>query len=224
MFIIFFFTHSHWMFSSSPCVIAVECCCERGSICSGERVRTSPSHALKHVLVSFRYSPHLDHLGVHRYNPDLTSATSLKTVQWGAGMLSIAHHTISFSRALANIRLYVKCSFVLWCAQTVWSLGYTFSPPISPRTATFLTTTHLETVTPRIGWGISIPFDVGNDDLPLCLFVEAGVKSSTVCVDRFRELEGGKVEWLYVFLSLSLSLSLSSFVFVSFCLFMYSFF
>jgi len=96
------------------------------------------------------------------YNPDLTSATSLKTVQWGA----------------------------------VWSLGYTFSPPISPRTATFLTTTHLETVTPRIGWVISIPFDIGNDDLPLSLFVEAGVKSSTVCVERFRELEGGKVEWL----------------------------
>ncbi|KAF8336498.1 uncharacterized protein EI90DRAFT_182039 [Cantharellus anzutake] len=96
------------------------------------------------------------------YNPDLTSATSLKAVQWGE----------------------------------VWSLHYTFPPPISPRTVILLSTTHLETINPRVGWVISIPFDIGENDMPLSLFVEAGVKSNVISVDRFRELEDGKVEWL----------------------------
>ncbi|KAF8323958.1 hypothetical protein DL93DRAFT_58596 [Clavulina sp. PMI_390] len=96
-----------------------------------------------------------------------------------------------FNKNLESAQYLKNCQW-----GEVWSLHYVFPAPISPRSSTILTVTHLETVTPRIFWVISIPFKVDADDIALSLFVEAGVPAQVCSVERFRELDGGRCEWL----------------------------
>lgn len=49
-----------------------------------------------------------------------------------------------------------------------------------------LTVTHLEGVTPRVFWVISVPFQVDRNDIALSLFIEAGVTLSVCSVERIR--------------------------------------
>ncbi|KAH9948969.1 hypothetical protein B0H21DRAFT_730952 [Amylocystis lapponica] len=77
--------------------------------------------------------------------------------------------------------------------QSVWTLYYTFPPPVSPRVFTVVQTTHLDETTPRSGIIVSIPVDLTGDDL--AKLEEKGVKGRYVSVERLKELEGGKVEW-----------------------------
>ncbi|KIO30655.1 hypothetical protein M407DRAFT_149287 [Tulasnella calospora MUT 4182] len=76
----------------------------------------------------------------------------------------------------------------------VWSLHYALSSPFSPRTFTVLMVTHLEAVSPRQGWVISIPFDPKGDE-GLMSLEERGVRGRYAAVERLRELEDGTVEW-----------------------------
>ncbi|KAG8896726.1 ATP-dependent rRNA helicase spb4 [Tulasnella sp. 403] len=76
----------------------------------------------------------------------------------------------------------------------VWSVHYELSAPFSPRTFTVLVVTHLEAVTPRQGWIISIPFDC-RDDEALMALEERGVRGKYAAVERLRELEDGQIEW-----------------------------
>ena len=58
--------------------------------------------------------------------------------------------------------------------------------------------THLEAVTPRQGWIISIPFETSSDEA-LMAFEETGVRGKYIAIDRLTELEDGRVEWRYIF-------------------------
>ncbi|KAG8878388.1 hypothetical protein FRB97_002551 [Tulasnella sp. 331] len=76
----------------------------------------------------------------------------------------------------------------------VWSIHYELTTPFSPRTFTVLIVTHLETVTPRQGWIISIPFDTTADEAMMAM-EERGVRGKYAAVERIRELDDGTVEW-----------------------------
>ncbi|KAF9227854.1 hypothetical protein BS17DRAFT_793475 [Gyrodon lividus] len=78
--------------------------------------------------------------------------------------------------------------------QSIWTLYYTFPPPISPRVFTVLQTTHLDESSPRSGMIVSIPINLfGNKDL--AKIEEKGTKGRYVSVERLLEMEDGKVEW-----------------------------
>jgi len=101
---------------------------------------------------------------------------------------------LKYNRLLASVTMLKE---VEW--GEVWSLHSTFRSPISPRSFTVLTTSHLEDTranTPRIGWRVLIPFAIDSNDASLSLFVEPGIVGQCAVVDRIRELENGKVEWL----------------------------
>ncbi|CAK5264665.1 unnamed protein product [Mycena citricolor] len=79
--------------------------------------------------------------------------------------------------------------------QKIWTLYYTFSPPIiSPRVFTVLQTTRLEESKPRTGIIVSIPVDL-SEDTELSKLEEKGVKGRYVSVERLLELEDGSLEW-----------------------------
>ncbi|KAI0929154.1 hypothetical protein AcV5_006495 [Taiwanofungus camphoratus] len=78
--------------------------------------------------------------------------------------------------------------------QSVWTLYYTFPPPVSPRVFTVVQTTYLSETSPKIGLIVSMPVDLaGSADL--AKLEEKGVKGRYVSVERLKELENGKVEW-----------------------------
>ncbi|EIN07161.1 hypothetical protein PUNSTDRAFT_104692 [Punctularia strigosozonata HHB-11173 SS5] len=76
----------------------------------------------------------------------------------------------------------------------VWTLYYTFPPPVSPRVFTVVQITHLESTSPRSGWIISLPVDLSSEP-ELAKLEEKGVKGRYVSVERILELPDGKVEW-----------------------------
>jgi len=78
--------------------------------------------------------------------------------------------------------------------QSIWTLYYTFPPPVSPRVFTVLQTTHLSETSPRTGLIVSIPIDL-SDSPDLAKVEEKGVKGRYVSVERLKELDDGKVEW-----------------------------
>ncbi|CAL1705144.1 unnamed protein product [Somion occarium] len=78
--------------------------------------------------------------------------------------------------------------------QSIWTLYYTFPPPVSPRVFTVLQTTHIEENPRRTGIIVSIPIDL-SDDLELSKLEEHGVKGHYTSVERLMELESAKVEW-----------------------------
>ncbi|PCH37857.1 hypothetical protein WOLCODRAFT_135882 [Wolfiporia cocos MD-104 SS10] len=78
--------------------------------------------------------------------------------------------------------------------QSVWSLYYTFPPPVSPRVFTVVQTTYVDTASPRTGIIVSMPVDLSSDT-ELAKLEEKGVKGRYVSVERLKEIEGGKAEW-----------------------------
>ncbi|KAI0672961.1 hypothetical protein C8Q78DRAFT_990315 [Trametes maxima] len=78
--------------------------------------------------------------------------------------------------------------------QSVWTLYYTFPPPVSPRVFTVVQTTWLSPDAPKTGIIVSIPVDL-SDNAEYATKEEKGVKGRYVSVERLQELESGKVEW-----------------------------
>ncbi|KAH9930738.1 uncharacterized protein B0H18DRAFT_1145168 [Fomitopsis serialis] len=78
--------------------------------------------------------------------------------------------------------------------QSIWSLYYTFPPPVSPRVFTVLQTKHLVAESPKKGLIISTPVDL-SEDTELAKLEEKGVKGRYVSVELLQELDNGKVEW-----------------------------
>ncbi|KAJ7046974.1 hypothetical protein C8F04DRAFT_1062339 [Mycena alexandri] len=78
--------------------------------------------------------------------------------------------------------------------QTIWTLYYTFTPPVSPRVFTVLQITRLDESSPRSGTIVSIPVDL-TDDQDLVKLEEKGVKGRYVSIERLLELEDGSIEW-----------------------------
>jgi len=80
--------------------------------------------------------------------------------------------------------------------QAVWTMYYEFpTPGVSSRVFTALQIAHLEeNEGRRTGWFIQIPVDL-SDEPELAQKEEKGVKGKYTSVERFAELEDGKVEW-----------------------------
>jgi len=78
--------------------------------------------------------------------------------------------------------------------QSVWTLYYTFTPPVSPRVFTVLQTSHVTETSPKTGIIVSIPIDLAGDDL--AKIEEKGVKARYVSAERLKELDDGNVEWI----------------------------
>lgn len=78
--------------------------------------------------------------------------------------------------------------------HAVWSIHYALSPPFSPRTFSVLIITHLEAVSPRQGWVVSIPYDTRSDE-GLMALEERGIRGRYAAVERLREMEDGTLEW-----------------------------
>lgn len=78
--------------------------------------------------------------------------------------------------------------------QSIWTLYYTYPPPVSPRVFTVLQTTYLNSAAPRSGLIISIPIDLSEDE-ELAKIERKGVRGRYVAVERLLELDDGKVEW-----------------------------
>ncbi|CCM04719.1 uncharacterized protein FIBRA_06907 [Fibroporia radiculosa] len=78
--------------------------------------------------------------------------------------------------------------------QAVWTLYYTFPPPVSPRIFTVLQTMYLDTTSPKTGIIVSVPVDLSGDP-DLLKLEEKGVKGRYVSVERLKELDNGNVEW-----------------------------
>ncbi|KAF9469343.1 hypothetical protein BDZ94DRAFT_1348605 [Collybia nuda] len=78
--------------------------------------------------------------------------------------------------------------------SSIWTIYYTFTPPVSPRVFTVLQVTHLEETSPRTGIIISIPIDL-SDNKDLEKLEEKGVRGRYVSVERIMELENDETEW-----------------------------
>ncbi|KAF7363586.1 DUF3074 domain-containing protein [Mycena sanguinolenta] len=78
--------------------------------------------------------------------------------------------------------------------QQIWTLYYTFPPPVSPRVFTVLQITRLNEASPRCGTIVSIPVDL-TEDQELAKLEEKGVRGRYVSVERILELEDGTIEW-----------------------------
>jgi len=84
--------------------------------------------------------------------------------------------------------------------QSIWTLHYHLTPPISDRIFTVLQTIHLEggeNGTPREGWVFSVPIDL-SEDSELKVKEEKGVKGRYCSVELIKEGPEGVVEWTYV--------------------------
>ncbi|KIM48728.1 hypothetical protein M413DRAFT_437901 [Hebeloma cylindrosporum] len=80
--------------------------------------------------------------------------------------------------------------------STIWTMYYTFMPPVSPRVFTVLQVTHLSQTTPRTGLIVSLSIDLTSEgDEELCRLEEKGTKGRYVSVERVMELENGNIEW-----------------------------
>ncbi|KAF7304955.1 DUF3074 domain-containing protein [Mycena kentingensis (nom. inval.)] len=79
-------------------------------------------------------------------------------------------------------------------SRKIWTLYYTFSPPIiSPRVFTVVQITRLSEL-PRSGVIVSIPVDLSGDQ-ELAKLEEKGVRGRYVSVERLLELPDGTTEW-----------------------------
>ncbi|KAF4614652.1 hypothetical protein D9613_002623 [Agrocybe pediades] len=76
----------------------------------------------------------------------------------------------------------------------VWTLYYTFLPPVSPRVFTVVQVTQLSESEPRTGLIVSLSIDL-SDAPELQKLEEKGTKGRYVSVERVMELENGNTEW-----------------------------
>lgn len=84
--------------------------------------------------------------------------------------------------------------------QSIWTLHYTFPPPVTPRTFTVLQVIHIsggDLGSPREGWIISVPVDVSEDAEMKSKEVK-GTRGRYASVEYLKEAENGTVEWRYV--------------------------
>ncbi|KAF8891308.1 hypothetical protein BD779DRAFT_196192 [Infundibulicybe gibba] len=82
----------------------------------------------------------------------------------------------------------------------IWSMYYTFAPPVSPRVFTVLQVTRLDSTAPRSGTIVSIPIDLSDDPELAALEEKGAVRGRYTSVERILELaadgdKGGKTEW-----------------------------
>ncbi|KAG6817788.1 hypothetical protein H0H87_003196 [Tephrocybe sp. NHM501043] len=80
---------------------------------------------------------------------------------------------------------------------SIWTLYYTFTPPVSPRVFTVLQVRHLDTSSSkRKGMIVSLPIDLsGPEDKKLAGLEPAGVRGRYVSVETLTELDNGNTEW-----------------------------
>ncbi|KAH9484375.1 hypothetical protein JR316_0003856 [Psilocybe cubensis] len=79
---------------------------------------------------------------------------------------------------------------------SIWTLYYTFLPPVSPRVFTVVQVVHLSEEKPRTGLIVSLSIDLtSKGDEELHLLEEKGTKGRYVSVERVMELEDGTTEW-----------------------------
>ncbi|KAH7906372.1 hypothetical protein BJ138DRAFT_1138003 [Hygrophoropsis aurantiaca] len=111
---------------------------------------------------------------------------------WSKLGSSKAENEKEFIAAIKKVTLVKQIS----PTQSIWTLYYTFPPPVSPRVFTVLQTTYLDESTPRTGIVISIPIDLsGPGDEELAKLEEKGTKGRYASVERILQLENGNVEW-----------------------------
>jgi hypothetical protein len=118
--------------------------------------------------------------------------------------------TLTLHRFIPDINKVAKVKEIS-PTQNIWTLYYTFSPPISPRVFTVVQITRLNESSPRSGCVntnsnlrlgiesfsstiVSIPVDLTEDEA-LAKLEEKGVKGRYVSVERLLELEDGSIEW-----------------------------
>ncbi|KJA14821.1 hypothetical protein HYPSUDRAFT_149884 [Hypholoma sublateritium FD-334 SS-4] len=78
----------------------------------------------------------------------------------------------------------------------IWTLYYTFTPPVSPRVFTELQVISYSEEAPRTGLIVSLPIDLtGAGDEALHLLEEKGTRGRYVSVERVTELANGDTEW-----------------------------
>ncbi|KAJ7343318.1 hypothetical protein DFH08DRAFT_872354 [Mycena albidolilacea] len=94
---------------------------------------------------------------------------------------------------IPNIKKVTKVKEIS-ATQSVWTLYYTFPPPIAPRVFTVVQITRLNDSSPRSGTIVSIPVDL-SEDQELAKLEEKGVKGRYASVERILELEDGNLEW-----------------------------
>ncbi|RDB22259.1 hypothetical protein Hypma_010594 [Hypsizygus marmoreus] len=86
---------------------------------------------------------------------------------------------------------------------SIWTIYYTFTPPVAPRVFTVLQVVHLDEATPKTGYKVplhriivSIPIDLSSpEDADLAKLERHGVRGRYVSVERLVELDNGKTEW-----------------------------
>jgi len=81
--------------------------------------------------------------------------------------------------------------------QSVWTLYYTFTPPVSPRVFTVSQTIHIrggEHGSPREGWIISVPVDV-SEDAEMKAKEMKGTRGRYTSVELIKERQDGTLEW-----------------------------
>jgi len=100
-----------------------------------------------------------------------------------------AENEMNFIHEIKKVALVKRIS----PSQSVWTLYYTFSPPISPRVFTVLQTTHFDEET-RTGHIVSLPIDL-SDEPELAKLEEHGARGRYTSVERLKELPDSKVEW-----------------------------
>ncbi|OJA11219.1 hypothetical protein AZE42_12998 [Rhizopogon vesiculosus] len=111
---------------------------------------------------------------------------------WSKLGINKAENEKEFISAIKKVTLVKRISDT----QSIWTMYYTFPPPVSPRVFTVLQTIHLDESSPRTGMVVSIPVDLsGLGDEELANLEEKGTKGRYVSVERLVELEDGKVEW-----------------------------
>jgi len=109
---------------------------------------------------------------------------------WSKLGVNKAENEMKFIGDIKKITLIKRISDT----QSIWSMFYSFPPPISPRVFTVLQTVHLNTSSPRTGMIVSIPIDLSAEP-ELLQLQEKGIMGRYVSIERLLELEDGKVEW-----------------------------
>ncbi|KAF8163618.1 hypothetical protein B0H34DRAFT_745641 [Crassisporium funariophilum] len=80
--------------------------------------------------------------------------------------------------------------------SSIWTMYYTFTPPVAPRVFTAVQVIHLSETTPRTGYIVSLAIDLSSqEDEELQKLEEKGIKGRYVSVERIVELENGNTEW-----------------------------
>ncbi|KAI0797597.1 hypothetical protein C8Q75DRAFT_738930 [Abortiporus biennis] len=147
----------------------------------------------EHVVKTFSDSKHrVDGVGWHCRLSEHTSEDATFEEFWSGLGVNKAENEKEFITTIKKVQLVKQIS----PTQSIWTLYYTFPPPVSPRVFTVLQTTHLNEASPRSGMIISIPIDLSSPETAdLEKLEEKGVRGRYTSVEALTELEGGKVEW-----------------------------